>query len=148
MKKTPLLRCARILSSLLAVCLSSDLTAGPVTPVESKNPTALTIQDTWSLPGILGGGVKTTDEYTEGNLFLVLPVYSTIGRDGLLSGDVLFVEPYSSWGEQGEVGASLGLGWRHLFTDQSVTAITRHDGHQAGFFEEGVFVERTFSSTC
>lgn len=139
--KTSLSRCARMLSTgLTAVCVSTGLLAGPVSPVATKNPKAVTIEDTWGLPGILGGGVKTTDEYTEGNVFLVLPVYSTIGRDGLLNGDVLFIEPYSSWGEQGEVAASLGLGWRHLFTTQSVTAITRHDGHQAGFMEEGVFI--------
>ncbi|MEZ0275729.1 MAG: inverse autotransporter beta domain-containing protein [Roseimicrobium sp.] len=116
------------------------LFAGPVAQADEKAAKAMTVHDVWSLPGIFGGGVKTTDDYTEGNVFLVLPVISTVGQDGLLSGDVLFIEPYSSWGEQGEVAASLGLGWRHYFTTQSVSAVTRHDGHQAGFFEEGVYV--------
>ncbi|WP_206026394.1 right-handed parallel beta-helix repeat-containing protein [Roseimicrobium sp. ORNL1] len=114
--------------------------AGPETLTGEKSAKAVTIHDQWSLPGIFGGGVKTTEDYTEGNVFLVVPVISTVGRDGLLSGDVLFIEPYSSWGEQGEVAASLGLGWRHYFTTQSVSAVTKHDGHQAGFFEEGAYI--------
>ncbi|WP_170157482.1 hypothetical protein [Roseimicrobium gellanilyticum] len=130
--------------SLSMVLLGGALQAGPETVAGEKSAKAVTIHDQWSLPGILGGGVKTTDEYTEGNVFLVLPVISTVGRDGLLSGDVLFIEPYSSWGEQGEVAASLGLGWRHHFTTQSVSAVTKHDGHQAGFLEEGVFVGANF----
>lgn len=101
---------------------------------------AMTVQDSWDLPGLIGGGVKTNDAYTDGNLFLTLPAFSTIGRDGWLDGDVIFVEPYSSWGEQGEVAVSLGLGWRHLFSGQSTDAVTHHDGHQAGFFEEGGFI--------
>lgn len=122
-------------------CMSvRPVTASPETLASEKSAKAVTVHDVWSLPGIFGGGVKTTDLYTEGNVFLVVPVISTVGQDGLLSGDVLFIEPYSSWGEQGEVAASLGLGWRHYFTTQSVSAVTRHDGHQAGFFEEGVYV--------
>jgi hypothetical protein len=115
--------------------------AGPVTAAaaDEKSAKAVTVHDMWSLPGIFGGGVKGTDLYTEGNVFLVLPVISTVGRDGLLSGDVLFIEPYSSWGEQGEVAVSLGLGWRHYITTQSVSAVTKHDGHQASFFEEGIY---------
>ena len=35
---------------------------------------------------------------------------------------------------------SLGVGWRHLFSDQSVSAVTKHDGHQARVFEEGAFI--------
>ncbi|MEZ0274657.1 MAG: inverse autotransporter beta domain-containing protein, partial [Roseimicrobium sp.] len=129
---------------LLPLLLSdaTPLLAGPDldTRTDEKTAKAVTVHDVWSLPGIFGGGMKTTDEYTEGNVFLVLPVISTVGRDGLLSGDLLFIEPYSSWGEQGEVAASLGLGWRHYFTTQSVSAVTKHDGHQAGFFEEGIYL--------
>lgn len=123
----------------LALLLPGGLFAGSDAK-SGKDAKALTIADSWSLPGILGGGVKTTDDYTEGNGFLVLPVISTLGRDGMLGGDVLFIEPYSSWGERGEVAASLGIGWRHLFSDQSVSAITKPDGHQAGFLEEGVYI--------
>ncbi|QIF02136.1 inverse autotransporter beta domain-containing protein [Roseimicrobium sp. ORNL1] len=141
-------RPASALLPLLGLMLGSGSTllAGPepVVKADEKSAKAVTIHDQWSLPGIFGGGVKTTDEYTEGNVFLVLPVISTVGQDGLLSGDVLFIEPYSSWGEQGEVAASLGFGWRHYFTTQSVSAVTKHDGHQAGIFEEGVYVGANF----
>ncbi|MEZ0273415.1 MAG: inverse autotransporter beta domain-containing protein, partial [Roseimicrobium sp.] len=53
---------------------------------------------------------------------------------------LLFLEPYISWGEGGEVATSLGLGYRHLFGSQSVSALTKHDGHQAGFWEEGWYL--------
>src|SRR5262245_52358230 len=97
---------------------------------------ALTLSDTWSLPGILGSGLKGNDAYIDGSFFLTVPVWSSIGRDGILGDDTLFLEPYVSWGEEGEVAASLGLGWRHLFCDQSISAVTHHDGHQAAFLEE------------
>lgn len=143
--KVPTLHKARFsILLVLALLLPGGLFAGSDQKTGGKDAKAITIADHWSLPGILGAGVKTTDDYTEGNGFLVLPVISTLGRDGMLGGDVIFIEPYSSWGEQGEVAASLGLGWRHLFTDQSVSAITRHDGHQAGFLEEGVFIGANF----
>lgn len=102
--------------------------------------TTQTLQDSWNLPGILGTGVKANDAYVDGSFFLTVPLYSTIGRDGWLDGDVIFLEPYTSWGEQGEVAVSLGLGWRHLFSRQGVGAILNHDGHQAGFWEEGGFI--------
>lgn len=126
--------------ALMATCHVAALTAGPAAASAGKESKAVTLEDRWSLPGTFGGGVKTTGDYTDGNLFLVVPLHSSLGREGNLGGDVLFLEPYTSWGERGEVAASLGLGWRHLFSDQSVTAITRHDGHQAGFMEEGFYV--------
>lgn len=126
--------------ALMATCHVAALTAGPAAASAGKEAKAVTLEDRWSLPGTFGGGVKTTGDYTDGNLFLVVPLHSSLGREGVLGGDVLFLEPYTSWGERGEVAASLGLGWRHLFNDQSVTAITRHDGHQAGFMEEGFYV--------
>ncbi|HSJ00933.1 MAG: hypothetical protein ACAI34_17475 [Verrucomicrobium sp.] len=85
-------------------------------------------------PGTVTSGVKTSDAYTEGNFSIVAPVFSTLGADATLGGGLLFLEPYSSWGEGGEVATSLGLGYRHLFGDQSLSALTHHDGHQAGFW--------------
>lgn len=126
--------------ALMATCHVAALTAGPAAASAGKESKAVTLEDRWSLPGTFGGGVKTTGDYTDGNLFLVVPLHSSLGREGILGGDVLFLEPYTSWGERREVAASLGLGWRHLFNDQSVTAITRHDGHQASFMEEGWYV--------
>jgi hypothetical protein len=90
--------------------------------------------------GTINSGIKTNDAYTDGNFSIVAPVWSSLGADSTLSGGVLFLEPYVSYGEGGEVAASLGLGYRHLFGTQSVSALTNHDGHQAGFLEEGVFV--------
>jgi hypothetical protein len=55
-----------------------------------------------------------------------------------VGGDVLFVEPYLTWGNGGEFGASLGLGYRHLFSSQTheEAATTK----VAGFLTEGFFV--------
>lgn len=90
--------------------------------------------------GTLNGGIKTNDAYTDGNFSIVAPVWSTLGAENTLSGGSLFLEPYISWGEGGEVVSSLGLGYRYLFGDQSLSALTMHDGHQAGFFEEGIAI--------
>ena len=109
--------------------------------MEAKNAKIpMTVQDTWSVPGIIGTGVKANDAYVDGSFFITVPAWSSIGRDGWLEGDVIFLEPYTSWGEQGEVVASLGLGWRHLFSQQGVGAVLQHDGHQANLIEEGAFV--------
>jgi hypothetical protein len=127
----------RFLSCILIVlCLFEPCVAKEVKSVAG----AETVEETWSVPGILGGGVKGNDAYVDGSFFLTVPIYSTIGQDGRLAGDVLFIEPYTSWGEEGEVAMSLGVGWRHMFSDQSVSAVTKHDVHQAKFFEEGAFI--------
>jgi hypothetical protein len=90
--------------------------------------------------GTVNAGVKSSDVYTEGNFSIVAPVWSSLGAEGTLSGGVLFLEPYTSYGEGGEIAASLGLGYRYLFGSQPVSALTRKDAPQAGFFEEGFFV--------
>jgi hypothetical protein len=112
-------------------------------PVE-KNPVGkTTVQVAEAHPmylGTINSGIKTNDAYTDGNFSIVAPVWSSLGADSTLSGGVLFLEPYVSYGEGGEVAASFGLGYRHLFGSQSVSALTNHDGHQAGFFEEGAFI--------
>lgn len=90
--------------------------------------------------GSLNTGLKFNDAYTEGNFSIVAPVWSSLGADAILNGGVFFIEPYISWGEQGEVASSLGFGYRHLIGRQPVTALTKHDGHQAPFLEEGVIV--------
>ena len=96
------------------------------------------IEDTaWGGP-VLGGGIKGNSEFVEGSLFLVQPLLNTIGEGGTMSGSVLFVEPYAIWGEGGELGGSLGLGFRHLFSDQS-TGDAR-SSTVAGLLTEGFFV--------
>lgn len=72
----------------------------------------------WAGP-IIGGGVKTNGKLTEGSAFLVAPMLDTIGRNGSLEGSVLFLEPYGTWSEGGELGGSLGLGFRRLFSPPS-----------------------------
>jgi hypothetical protein len=116
--------------------LTSAILAGP--PI--KNPKDVVVESHPMYLGTITGGVKTSDEYTEGNFSIVAPVWSTLGVDATLSGDVVYLEPYTSWGERGEVAASLGLGWRHLFGNQSVSVLKQKDASQAGFFDEGVFV--------
>lgn len=91
----------------------------------------------WTLP-LAGGGVKTNDVYTDGNMFLTLPIWSTIGTNGKLGGSYLFIEPYTSVGDGGEVASSLGLAYRHLFSSESVSALQKKG--MAGFMEEGWFL--------
>ncbi|RBP48244.1 inverse autotransporter-like protein with beta domain [Roseimicrobium gellanilyticum] len=120
--------------------LPSHAEAGPV----EKNPIGKgTVQVAEAHPmylGTINSGIKTNDAYTDGNFSIVAPLWSSLGADSTLNGGLLFLEPYVSYGEGGEVAASLGLGYRHLFGTQSVSALTNHDGHQAGFFEEGAFI--------
>ncbi|HSH95732.1 MAG TPA: inverse autotransporter beta domain-containing protein, partial [Roseimicrobium sp.] len=142
---TPHARRAGFRQASLAMLLSSisavTAFAGPLDKNPVKNPNLDPIQEAHPMYlGTVTGGVKTSDVYTEGNFSIVAPVYSTLGADATLSGDVLYLEPYTSWGEGGEVAASLGLGWRHLFGSQPVSALTRKDAGQAGFLEEGVFI--------
>jgi hypothetical protein len=91
-------------------------------------------------PGVISGGVKGSDAYVDGHFSIVAPAWSTLGSEGILSGDLIFIEPYISWGQQDEMASSLGIGWRHLFGTQSINVLTEHDGHQAGFFEEGLMM--------
>ena len=114
-----------ILSALALVVLASSAFAGsPVAGADEKNPQgAITIADSAWSSTILGAGVKTNDHYTDGNVFLTIPMWSTIGRDGTLGGDYLFIEPYSSIGTGGAVAASLGASWRHLFSHEGSSAL-------------------------
>lgn len=91
----------------------------------------------WGGP-ILGGGVKANAELVDGSLFLVYPFMNTIGDGGTMGGSIAYFEPYLSWGDGGDVGVSLGLGFRHLFSNQSVEDALNNTN--PGFFGEGVFV--------
>jgi hypothetical protein len=88
--------------------------------------------------GIVDFGVKTTsDSYTDGHFSISAPLFSNIGANGTLGGSLVFLEPYISWGEQGDVATSLGLGFRHVFNDQPLSALQeRH----TGLFDEGIMV--------
>lgn len=96
---------------------------------------------TWTAPGLMGGGIKGNDAYVEGSLFLTWPFYSTIGRDGSAGGSIWLIEPYVSTGEGPETATSLGLAWRHLFSHQPIDAIALDSkSRSAGLLEEGIFV--------
>jgi hypothetical protein len=112
---------------------------GPVVIDASKNAKAIApIQEAaWGGP-IVGGGVKANSEYVDGNVFLVAPLLNTIGGDSTMEGNVLFVEPYATWGSSGEAGGSLGIGFRHLFSEQSVS--DARSSTVAGLFTEGFYV--------
>jgi hypothetical protein len=113
--------------------------AGTVSPDAAKNAKAVApaITDVWGGP-ILGGGAKANSEFVEGSLFLVYPLVNTIGTGSTMEGSVLFAEPYFTWGEEGEFGASLGLGFRHLLSDQSVADAGSNT--VAGLLTEGLYL--------
>ncbi|QIF04615.1 inverse autotransporter beta domain-containing protein [Roseimicrobium sp. ORNL1] len=121
---------------IMAACsLVLPALAGPV----EKNPaiTPQPIHEPWTLP-LLGTGVKSNDVYTDGHIFLNVPLWSTIGTDGTLGGSYLFIEPYTSVGEGGESASSMGIGFRHLFNDQPISALTERG--RAAFLEEGWYL--------
>jgi hypothetical protein len=130
--------CSGLLLALLPLLSASAGT------LDNKNPSGKeVIQPPHAEPlywGTINSGIKTNDAYTDGNFSIVAPLWSSLGADATLSGGLLFLEPYVSYGEGGEIAASLGLGYRHLFGSQPLSALTNHDGHQAGFFEEGAFI--------
>src|SRR4051812_45122863 len=67
---------------------------------KEAQPPVVISESAWSAT-IFGTGVKINDQYTDGNVFLTVPVWSTIGRNGTLGGDYVFVEPYASLGSHG-----------------------------------------------
>lgn len=124
---------------LAIIFVTSSAFAGSDT--KQPDPKAATLEQIHPMYlGSLNTGIKGNDAYVDGNFSLVAPIWSTLGADSTLSGGLLFLEPYISWGEGGEVATSLGLGYRYLFGEQSINALTNHDGHQAGFFEEGISI--------
>jgi hypothetical protein len=124
------------LPAVLGMSISASLMAGP-TAKEFKEVVPAELHPMYF--GSFNTGVKTSDVYTEGNISLLVPVWSTFGIDGTLEGGQAFITPYSSLGEGGELANSLGLGWRYLFSDQSVSALKGTDG-TAGFLTEGFYV--------
>jgi len=88
--------------------------------------------------GTFNTGIKTSDVYTEGNVSFVVPLWSSYGADGTLGGGQVFLAPYASLGEQGELATSLGLGWRYLFNNQSIDALK--SDQRAGFMTEGFYI--------
>lgn len=113
--------------------MGSPDTPMPGTPVNGHSAVS------WPFgSGLIDTGIKTTsDAYIDGHFSITAPVFSDIGRDGTLGGNVVFIEPYISWGEQGEVATSLGLGFRHLFNQQPLAALQQPS---AGLLAEGLML--------
>lgn len=95
------------------------------------------VDSAWNSP-LIGFGGKGNDAYADGHVFMTLPIYSSIGVDGSLGGDYIFIEPYTSLGEGGETASSLGISWRHLFSSEPVSALEKSG--TAGFLEEGLYI--------
>jgi hypothetical protein len=126
---------------LLTLLLLTSSPSGHAGTPPVKNPVIIPPAESHPMYlGTITSGIKTSDSYTEGNFSIVAPVYSTLGADATLSGGMAFLEPYVSYGEGGEIAASLGLGYRHLFGSQPVSALYKKDTPQAGLFTEGFFV--------
>lgn len=89
--------------------------------------------------GLIDSGFKGNDAYVDGHFSITAPVFSDIGKGGTLAGTLVFVEPYISWGEQGEVATSLGLGARHFWNDQPRAALNPSD-RPIGWLDEGVML--------
>lgn len=129
-----------IRASLFVVLAPSVLLhAGPPLAESARNPKSpMSLSEEGWGGTLLGGGVKTNGEFTEGSLFLVGPLIDDIGQGSTMEGSLLFVEPYLTWAEGGELGASLGLGFRHLFSNQ--TPAEARSASTAGLLTEGLFV--------
>jgi hypothetical protein len=125
---------------LAAVILATSLRAG--SPPDKA--VASIASDHAIYEGSINLGFKTNDVYTDANFSIVAPLWSTLGTNGTLGGGALFLEPYSSWGEKGEIATSLGLGFRYLFNNQPISALRHPKKGQASFFEEGVAIGGSF----
>lgn len=75
-----------------------------------------------------------------GNFSGLVPLHGSLGEAGMLSGSLLFAEPYGQWIEGGAYQAGIGAGFRHLFGKQSVTALFEQPKGLVGFLEEGIYV--------
>lgn len=123
---------------VIALCVTTSF-AGPSEEPEIRTKAVETVGlDPALMAPIVGGGVKGNGELTEGNLFFFYPWNNTIGKDGTMEGSLFFLEPYGLWVENGEVGASLGFGYRRLFSNQSVSEGMTNTN--PGLFGEGVYV--------
>jgi len=130
-----------VTQGFVILILASSLYAGSPAS-DGKAPVSPIADEAWG-GTLLGGGIKTNANFTEGSLFLTQPLLlNTIGKNGRMEGSLLFIEPYGTWGEQGDLGASLGLGFRHLFSNQTVQD-ARTNQHP-GLFGEGFFVGGSF----
>ncbi len=129
----------RICTTLALALCSAPLfvTSSQAGEVSAKAVEEVSLDPAWTA-GNVGKGVKFNGEFVEGNLFFLYPWNNTIGEGGTMDGSTFFVESYNTWASGGELGASLGLGYRRLFSNQSVSeAMSVTD---PGLLGEGVFI--------
>lgn len=93
---------------------------------------------TLATTGTLRSGIEFAGENVDGDFSALIPLHSTLGQSGKINGSLLFAEPYAEWVEQGGTQAGLGLGFRHLFGQQPVSAF--HQTEPAGFLDEGIYI--------
>ncbi|MCF6314266.1 MAG: inverse autotransporter beta domain-containing protein [Verrucomicrobiales bacterium] len=118
----------------VASIFTSPVQAGEVS---AKSVEEVSLDPAWTA-GNVGKGIKFNSEFVEGNLFFLYPFSNSIGEGGTMDGSTFFVESYNTWASGGELGASLGLGYRRLISNQSVSeAMSVTD---PGLLGEGVFV--------
>lgn len=129
--------------ALIFSVATGSLVAGTVPPTVSEKAATISA-DHAIFEGSFNTGFKANDQYFDANVNIVAPVWSTLGKTGSLGGSLLFVEPYVSWGDNGEVATSLGFGFRHLFSNQSVSALRHPKKGVAGFWDEGVALGGSF----
>lgn len=122
------------------VLLSPALQAGPIPSGKTVKQPVIAPEDSFTLPGTFNAGFKTSDVYSEGHISVVVPLWSTLGTDSTLGGNYLFLEPYTSLGEEGELANSVGLGWRYFFNNQPIDAVDSKPASPVGFLTEGFYV--------
>jgi len=129
----------KILTFALFVQCVSPAFSGPASNLESSSKAVEStgLDPIWTAQ-TLGGGVKSNGEFTDANFFFLYPWNNTIGEDGNMDGSMFFMEAYGLWAERGELGASLGLGFRRLFSNQSISEASTDDN--PGLLGEGVYV--------
>ena len=124
-----------LLPSLASLCLAAAGHAGTAYPAP-KGVEAAVAPAPDATSTVLGLSFSTNDNMTEGSAFLVQPLWDNLGQHGTMGGSLLFAEPYFTWGEEGELTGSLGLGFRHLFSNEPVG----NSNHAASLLAEGLFV--------
>ena len=123
-----------LLPSLASLVLTGAVSGGEIASPKAVEAAIAPPADATST--VLGLSLNTNDNMTEGSAFLVQPLWDNVGQHGTMGGSIFFAEPYFTWGEEGELSGSLGLGVRHLFSNEPVGGGNR----VSGLLAEGLFV--------
>lgn len=129
-----------MLKSLLRILPAVSLALCAVhaaTPAPADQAASFPAQTGMPVIGTLRSGIEFAGETVDGDFSALVPLHSSLGRSGTLGGSLLFAEPYGEWVEQGSMQAGIGLGFRHLFNKQPLSALQSLG--PAGFLDEGVY---------